>query len=85
MKHFVNLDEMLDRLWSSHFTDTMSSGVLEDEADPNYTHFAHRDELLALLGRFLKTPPSGQEERSNDLVKAMGSIVRRRLDIPVHR
>lgn len=54
----------------------MSLGVLEDDADPNYTHFAHRDEFLALLARFLETPHNGQEKRSNDLVKAMGSIVR---------
>lgn len=53
----------------------MSLGVLEDDADPNYTHFAHRDEFLALLGQFLEVPQDGNEKKSDDLVKAMGSIV----------
>lgn len=53
----------------------MSLGVLEDDADPNYTHFAHRDEFLALLEKFLEVPQDGNEKKSDDLVKAMGSIV----------
>lgn len=57
----------------------MSLGVLEDDADPNYSHFAHRDDFLALLERFLETPRDESGKQREDLVKAMGSIVSRRL------
>lgn len=52
----------------------MSVTVLEDDADPNYTHFAHRDEFIVLLGRFLRHEGS---QTGDELVKAMGAIVSR--------
>lgn len=58
---------------------------LEDDADPNYTHFAHRDDFLHLLDGFLAvdlaTDPSVDESLAEDvLVGSLGAIVG--LDIP---
>lgn len=55
-----------------HFS--MTVAVLEDDADPNYTHFAHREEFSSLLAKFLNTE-DGKDQESDELVKAMGVIV----------
>lgn len=54
----------------------MAAVLLEDDADPNFTHFAHREEFLKLLKTLLDGRSSGQDVgQIDDSVKAMGSIV----------
>lgn len=56
------------------------SRALDDGADPAYTHFAHRVDLLKLLAQFLDidvagAPTEREEEEDDKLVKALGAIV----------
>lgn len=55
-------------------------GPLQDEVDPTYTHFAHRDEFMERLGRFLAidtaTNPTTEVDRTEQaLVTELGTIV----------
>jgi hypothetical protein len=58
----------------------MSTTALEDDSDPTYTHFSHRDEFFRLHARFLaategsSTRISGDKEETAGL-EAMGAIV----------
>jgi hypothetical protein len=69
-----------------------SAEGLGDASDPTYTHFAHRDEFLALLQQVLAydlgeniqgdgsavalKKEKSQEEEEDRLIKLMGAIVR---------
>lgn len=58
----------------------MMSKPLEDDSDPTYTHFAHREEFLKLLGELLKldlsqTPDTEGNETEEKLVTSQGAIV----------
>ena len=53
---------------------------LEDDSDPTFTHFAHRDEFLGLLAQFLAVdlasePSASEDEAEIGLVRSMGGIV----------
>lgn len=53
----------------------------QDEADPTYTHFAHRAQFMAGLGRFLAVDPAqdpalDDERKEKALVLELGTIVR---------
>jgi type VI protein secretion system component VasF len=67
----------------------MSTAAIEDENDPTYTHFAHRQEFLRLLDRFLKLDLRGyvgqkEHEEEERLVDQLGNIVSgRRNDVPL--
>jgi hypothetical protein len=54
----------------------MSVMALEDDVEPNITHFAHRAEFLALLGTLLEKI-EGNDKNLDELVKPMGAIVSR--------
>ena len=61
----------------SHLTMSMA---LEDDADPTYTHFAHRSEFLHQLNRFIKLdltrdPDQFEDEDEERSVARLGSIV----------
>jgi hypothetical protein len=56
------------------------STTLEDESDPTYTHFAHRQEFLRLLDGFLTLDLQGdvgqrEHEAEERLVDQLGDIV----------
>lgn len=58
----------------------MASKPLEDDSDPTYTHFAHRDEFMAILDKFTaintEAPAtSGEDFTEGGMVKSMGNIV----------
>ena len=65
------------------------SGALEDEADPTYSHFAHRAEFLELLEKFLAVEidvraSKVEDEREAGLVKSLGAIVRASIRQAIH-
>lgn len=54
--------------------------ALEDEADPTYSHFAHRAECLELLDEFVRVDVGCrasrvENERELALVRSIGDIV----------
>ena len=54
--------------------------ALEDESDPTYTHFAHRQEFLRLLDGFLELDLRGNveprdHEEEERLVDQLGDVV----------
>ncbi len=56
------------------------ASLLDEDADPTYTHFAHRDAFLALLGnvrgwRVDAPSGAGDEEGEERVVAQMGGIV----------
>jgi predicted house-cleaning noncanonical NTP pyrophosphatase (MazG superfamily) len=53
----------------------MSVMALEDDAEANITHFAHRAEFLALLGTLLEELDENDDKNLDELVKPMGAIV----------
>ncbi|WWD22528.1 hypothetical protein CI109_107021 [Kwoniella shandongensis] len=60
---------------------------LEDESDPTYTHFAHRNEFLILLHRFLSLDicsksTTKDEEEEEILVTSLGGILDYYLPLP---
>ncbi|WWC58144.1 uncharacterized protein I303_100679 [Kwoniella dejecticola CBS 10117] len=60
---------------------------LEDESDPAYTHFAHRDEFLGLLNRFCLIEitagsTSREDEDEEVLLNSLGSILDYYLPLP---
>ena len=55
--------------------------VLEDDADPTYTHFTHRQQFLDLLNELLSLdlhhdPSASEDESEEKLVSSLGQIVR---------
>jgi hypothetical protein len=62
---------------------TMSVVALEDDADANITHFAHRDEFLRLLAKLLEKLDENDERGLDVLVTAMGGIVSTQLSRPL--
>lgn len=58
----------------------MSAAPLEDDADPTYSHFHHRDAFLSQLATFLSSDishsPSADEDKvEEEQVTALGSMV----------
>jgi hypothetical protein len=53
----------------------MSVMALEDDVEANITHFAHRNEFLALLGTLLEKLDENDDKNLDELVKPMGAIV----------
>lgn len=53
----------------------MPVALLEEDGDPNHTHFAHRAQFLVLLKEFLDLGSDDNDERWTELVKGMGNIV----------
>lgn len=52
-----------------------------NDAEPTYTHFAHRVEFLTRLEQFLaldvsRAPSEREDENEEKLAKALGAVVR---------
>ncbi|KAL7418710.1 hypothetical protein Q5752_006393 [Cryptotrichosporon argae] len=65
--------------------DTTAQGL--DSQDPTYTHFAHRESFLDLLGRFLQldvavTPTVKQTQAETVLLESLGAILDHYLPLP---
>lgn len=66
-------------LLNSHHS-AMSNPPMEDDADPTYSHFAHRAEFEVQLARFLAidvagTPSTSEDDAEVRLVNSLGAIV----------
>lgn len=53
----------------------MATLSLEDDSDPNLTHFAHKDEFMALLRSFLADFDAGDCADHGPQLTSMGAIV----------
>lgn len=58
----------------------MGPAALEDDADPNLTHFAHKQEFFNALSRFLAVDVAAEATPAQDAeeegwLQAMGAIV----------
>ncbi|EIW73358.1 hypothetical protein TREMEDRAFT_26174 [Tremella mesenterica DSM 1558] len=65
----------------------VTASPLEDDSDPTYTHFAHRDEFINLLTRLVSvdvthSPSEVEEQAEVAIVKSLGSILDFYLPLP---
>ncbi|RXK40761.1 hypothetical protein M231_02013 [Tremella mesenterica] len=65
----------------------VTASPLEDDSDPTYTHFAHRNEFINLLTRLVSvdvthSPSEVEEQAEVAIVKSLGSILDFYLPLP---